>query len=156
MDGKYHASTLGRDGLMIAMLAACPVRIGNFFRIRLGENLWFDEDRYCLAFDGDDTKNDRPYEGELPPELTPWIREYLNTHRLALLSANTAATTDYLWINRWGLPFGENGVRTQIEIRTRAAFGLPIWPHLFRAISATGFVDHAPEEARLKGDQGAE
>ena len=152
LEGKYHASTLGRDGLMIAMLAACPVRIGNFFRIRLGKNLWFDEDRYCLSFEGDETKNDRPYDGELPPELSPWIDQYLDTHRVTLLSASVDESTDYLWVNRWGRPFGENGVRTQIELRTKAAFGRPIWPHLFRAISATGFVDHAPEEVGLVPD----
>jgi len=28
--GGYHASTMGRDGLMIASLVCCPVRIGNF------------------------------------------------------------------------------------------------------------------------------
>ena len=42
-------------------------------------------------------------------------------------------------------------MRTQIEKRSRDALGRHVWPHLFRAIAATGFVDHAPEEAGLDG-----
>ena len=43
-------------------------------------------------------------------------------------------------------------MRTQIEKRSRDALGRHVWPHLFRAIAATGFVDHAPEEAGLLPD----
>ena len=47
---------------------------------------------------------------------------------------------------------GEAAIRYQIEKRSTDAFGRHVWPHLFRAIAATGFVDHAPEEVALVPD----
>jgi integrase/recombinase XerD len=37
-------------------------------------------------------------------------------------------------------------IRSQIESRTRQAFGKTIWPHLFRDCAVTELVDCAPEE----------
>jgi integrase len=47
---------------------------------------------------------------------------------------------------------GEAAIRFQIEKRTTDAFGRHVWPHVFRAIAATGFVDHAPEAVALVPD----
>jgi hypothetical protein len=46
----------------------------------------------------------------------------------------------------------EGPIRAQIEKRTRDAFGRPIWPHLFRSIAATSFVDHDPDKVALVPD----
>jgi integrase len=46
----------------------------------------------------------------------------------------------------------EHSIRAQIKKRSADAFGRHVWPHLFRAIAATGFVDHAPEDAALVPD----
>ncbi len=147
---RYHAATMGRDGLMIAMLACCPVRIGNLTQIAIGKHLLFDNGRYRLSFEK--TKTDRPFDGELPPELTPRVDEYLRVHRANLLARGNGEVTDLLWIDRWGQPMLEHSIRAQIKIRTADAFGRHVWPHLFRAIAATGFVDHAPEDAALVPD----
>ncbi|MGH9642752.1 MAG: hypothetical protein ACRD3Q_10020 [Terriglobales bacterium] len=135
---NYFAATMGRDGLMIALLACCPVRIGNFTQIAIGRHLVFDVDRYRLSFDAEETKTNQPYEGELPPELSPYLDEYLRVHRAKLLVRGKVEVTDRLWINRSGQPLQEPGVRAQIEKRTSDAFGRHVWPHLFRAIAATG------------------
>lgn len=150
--GCYHVATMGRDGLMIASLACCPVRIGNFTQIAVGKHLLFDIDRYRLTFEAEETKTKQPYDGELPPELTPYVEEYLRVHRANLLARGNVELTDRLWIDRWGQPMLEHSIRAQIKKRTADAFGRHVWPHLFRAIAATGFVDHAPEEAALVPD----
>ena len=62
---SYHAATMGRDGLMIASLVCCPVRIGNLTQIAIGKHLLFDIDRYRLTFDAEETKTNQPYDGEL-------------------------------------------------------------------------------------------
>ena len=36
---RYHVATMGRDGLMIASLVCCPVRIRNFTQIAVGKHL---------------------------------------------------------------------------------------------------------------------
>lgn len=149
---SYFAATMGRDGLMIALLACCPVRIGNLTQIAVGRHLVFDMDRYRLSFDDEETKTKRAFDGELPPELTPYVDEYLRIHRAVLLARGNVEATGRLWINRWGQPPQEPGVRAQIKKRTADAFGRHVWPHLFRAIAATGFVDHAPEDAALVPD----
>jgi integrase/recombinase XerD len=151
--GRHHAATKGRDGLMIATLACCPVRIANLLQIEIGHHLLFDSDRYWLAFSEEETKTGVEFKGELPPALTPWIEEYLQVHRRKLLArARNPVQTRHLWIDRWGQPMAEASIRAQIEKRTRDAFGSHIWPHLFRAIAVTGLIDHAPEHFAVAPD----
>ncbi len=151
-DRTHFASCLARDGLMLAMLISFPVRIGNFASIRIGEHLVFHNDRYSLRFPEEETKTGREQNGELPASLSPWIDWYLDVHRRRLLAKASGPATSALWINRFGEQLGENGIRTQIETRTRKAFGLPVWPHLFRAIGATGIVDVAPADISIASE----
>lgn len=151
-DGDYHAATMGRDGLIIATLIACPVRIANLTMIEIGRHLIAAEGAYMLKFSEEETKTGRAIEAELPPQLTPWIDFYLRVHRPRLLERGDDRSTRRLWISRWGTPMIEHAVRDQIRKRTGDAFGRHVWPHLFRAIAATGMVDHAPEQAGLLPD----
>ncbi|MDD3798859.1 MAG: hypothetical protein PHE36_06750 [Novosphingobium sp.] len=151
-DGDYHAATMGRDGLLIALLICCPVRIANLTIITLGRHLVETDEGYSLRFSPEETKNGRPIEAGVPAELAAWIDIYLATHRPALLARGHHGPCDSLWISRWGAPMQEHAVRDQICKRTAAAFGAHVWPHLFRAIAATGMVDHAPEQAGLLPD----
>ena len=111
-----------------------------------------DKDRYLLAFEPDDTKNDRELEGELPPEMTQLADRYLKVHRKNLLARGAGDPTNSLWIDRWGQPMADHSIRAQIKSRTAHAFGRHVWPHLFRAIAAIGFVDLAPEDAIVVPD----
>lgn len=147
--GDYHAATMGRDGLLIALLICAPVRIANLQAIEIGRHLQINGPRYTLRFRAFETKTGSDLESELPEELTPWIDFYLRVHRQQLLDHSAGESTPALWISRWGTPMIEHAVRDQIKKRTRDGFGKPIWPHLFRTIAATAFVDHAPEHAAL-------
>lgn len=69
-----------------------------------------------------------------------------------MLARGYGDPTRRLWISRWGTPLIEQAVRDQIKKRTSDAFGRHVWPHLFRAIAATGLVDHAPELSGLLPD----
>lgn len=141
-----------RDGLMLAMLICCPVRIANLVQIEIGTHLLSDGDRYRLHFDKEETKTGREFNSNLPPGLTPHIDRYLRHHRPVLLVLGDGEKTGKLWINRWGKPLSEAAIRAQIEINTRNAFGRHIWPHLFRAIAVTGMVDEAPEAIGITPD----
>lgn len=151
-DGDYHAATMGRDGLLIALLICCPVRIANLTMITQCRHLVETDGRYGLRFSPEETKTGRAIEASVPAELSPWIDIYLATHRPALLARGNHGPCDNLWISRWGTPMIEHAVRDQIRKRTTAAFGAHVWPHLFRAIAATGMVDHAPGQAGLLPD----
>jgi len=150
--GHGHAGAKGRDGLMIALLICCPVRIANLTETEIDRHLLFDVDRYILRFSEAETKTGREFEGELPPELTPWVEKYLSLHRNDLLSHGDCVPTSRLWIDRWGKPMEEASIRSQINKRTRDAFGPHIWPHLFRDIAVSGFVNCAPEDIALAPD----
>jgi integrase len=150
--GYEHAATKGRDGLMIALLICCPVRIANLTEAEIGHHLLYDVDRYILRFSEAETKTGREFEGELPPEMTPWVEKYLAVHRTDLFSRSGDTATSRLWIDRWGKPMEEASIRAQIKKRTRDAFGPHVWPHLFRNIAVTGFVDYAPEDIVLAPD----
>jgi site-specific recombinase XerD len=145
--GRYHADTMGRDGLLIAVLICTPVRIANLHAMEFGRHLAHDGEQYGVRFTAEETKTKEPYEAVLPAELSPWIEHYLRVHRKRLLDRGNDSSTHAVWVDRWGRPMLEHSVRAQIKLRTKAAFGKHVWPHLFRAIAATGFVDHAPELA---------
>ncbi|MCK9541324.1 MAG: site-specific integrase [Novosphingobium sp.] len=152
MGERYHAATCMRDGLLIAILASCPVRIANLTAIEIGKQLWFDGDCYRLAFTAEETKNTHAHEADLSPELNYYIDSYLRDHRHRLLARGQGSKTDRLWIDRWGEGMGDRSIRDQIEKRTRDAFGRHVWPHLFRTIAATSFVDHDPDKVMLVSD----
>jgi site-specific recombinase XerD len=147
-----YVSTLARDGLMLATLTCFPTRIKNFASMKIGEHLLFQQDRYVVKFGAAEVKVDRNQEGELPPNLTYWIDWYLNVHRRRLLSRGSYPASTWLWVNRSGCPLQDSAIRTQIEARTRAEFGLHLWPHLFRAAAATGLVDSAPEDISVASE----
>lgn len=140
-----------RDGLMIAMLICAPVRIFNLHSIVVGKNLRFEPSGYVLIFESEEIKTKREYVAHLPVELTPMIDMYLQVHRKFLLRRD-ATNCESFWISREGEPMKEASMREQIKHRTRVAFGKHVWPHLFRAIAATGFVDSAPESISLAAD----
>ena len=141
----YLRATMARDGLAIALLICAPVRLGNLASIELGRNLVRFGSRYLLTFTSDETKTSMPFEADLPQPLTERIETFVAVHRRSLLELGSTLPGPRLWINRWGKPMDPGGLRTQINRRTREAFGRHVWPHLFRTIAATGFVDHAPE-----------
>jgi len=146
----YWQATQYRDGLMIALLAARPLRLRNFGALTLGISLLKDGSSYKIAFSADETKNGTAIETPLPFSLSAYLETYLSQHRALLLDRRETGThmTMALWVSRWGTAMGEAAVRHQIKLRTQAAFGHAIWPHLFRACAATSLAVGAPEEVR--------
>jgi integrase len=74
-----------RDGLIIALLALRPLRIGNFAGLRLGHHLQRRSQEWWIALAGDETKNRMPTEQPLPAVITPWLETYLAEHYMTLL-----------------------------------------------------------------------
>lgn len=134
-------------GLIIALLAARPLRIRNFQAITLGRSLRQEGNRYWLTFGPDETKTGRPIDEPLPADLSPYLEVYLTTWRPLLLSQGTksgnGAPHGRLWVDRTGKPMEEFTLRWRIEFYTRKRFGKAVWPHLFRDCLLTSVaVDH--------------
>ena len=133
-----------RDGLLIALLAARPVRVKNLTAITIGGHLIRIDKYYWLVFEAGEVKNRRHIEVPVPEVLTAHINEYLASHRPRLLRGKES---DCFWISRFGGDLTSNSIRRQIKLHTEEAFSKAINPHLFRDCAATSIAIHDPEHA---------
>jgi len=139
---------LYRDGLMIALLAARPIRIGNLSSIEIDRHLRWQGDAFWLVFPAAEVKNRRPLEFVLPANLTKPISEYLDFYRPRLLERRgrhwRGCPGKALWISEHGTAFGRSHIRERICRRTRERFGFSVNPHLFRDCAATSIATEDP------------
>jgi integrase/recombinase XerD len=70
-DRPVYVATRYRDGLIIALLIACPMRIKNLANLVIGQHFVFDGRSYGVKLSAAETKTGRPYVATVPPELTP-------------------------------------------------------------------------------------
>lgn len=136
-----------RDGLMIALLAARPLRLSNFADIALGRTLILRDPTYWLILSEQETKTGRPINLPIPDSLCAFVDEYLRGPRKLLLShqRSPAKITTALWISKSGKHSTLDEIRTAINKRTKAAFGRQVNPHLFRDCLATSLATDDPE-----------
>jgi integrase/recombinase XerD len=152
---RVYKATQFRDGLMIALLICCPMRLRNLTEIVIGRHLISEGKAYRLEFTAAETKNGRPYVAAVPDELTPYLNDYFRVHRpsfQALGMADDGSVGGRLWLGYLGKPLSSRGIERQITLRTKEAFGRSIYPHLFRDISVTELVDSAPDEIGIAHD----
>ncbi|MEQ9330336.1 tyrosine-type recombinase/integrase [Thalassobaculum sp.] len=135
-----------RDALTLMVLVFRPLRRRNLVGLVLGRTLFDEGDVFRIAFDGSAMKNRRDYAARLPAVVTPYIREYLATYRPILLRGTAS---DHLWISSRGHPLDDASLYGKIVQHTRAAFGKPLSPHLFRDAAATFLGEENPALVQL-------
>jgi len=136
-----------RDGLMIALLTAVPLRRRSFVNLRIGRHVVLaGDDVGLLRLDPADLKNGVAYDVPLPPALVPFLRRWLEVHRPVLLGAEE---NDHLWITAEGRPHSIHTIGTRIGALTERWFGRRMSPYLFRHAAATTVAIEAPEHVRL-------
>ena len=154
----HDRAVMYRDGLMIALLALCPLRRKNFMALELGRSLIPTGAGYTICFAGRETKTGQPIDHPFPNSLVPALQRYLEHYRpfLLTLSARRASVPpneeppgDRLWINRYGQALSGGGALKPIIERTRARFGHPVTPHLFRDCAATTIAEETPARVRM-------
>ena len=134
-----------RDGLIIALLAARPLRRGSLAALRLGDvsrrgaTMW-------MTVQAEHSKTRTPVELPLPEDLTTGITAYLEEHRPVLLRG---AACDAFWVSRARQAMGEMAIYLRIVKLTQQAFGAPINPHLFRNAAATTIAIEDPASVRI-------
>ncbi len=121
-----------RNGLMIALLGLCPIRLKNFSSLTPDRNFIRLGGNWCTALSAQETKERRPDERPVPPFLTPFIDCYLRTYRPVFNCPGPA-----LWAGRYGKPLGYSAVERIVTETTRLTLGIPISPHLFRDSGAS-------------------
>jgi integrase len=148
-DGTFAPSLQAlryRDALIIALLAARPIRIRNLAMIEIDRHLLRTSDGYLLRFAAAETKTRRPLEFPLPADLTGRLDRYLAQYRPILLGAGD---TQRLWLNRYGAALNELGLYRLIVKVTARDFGQRLNPHRFRACAATTLAIEDPGHVRI-------
>jgi site-specific recombinase XerD len=107
-----------RDGLMLALLGFCPIRLKNFAALEIGRSFVQIRGRYWLLLSASETKEKRPDERPIDELLTPVIDRYLNRYRPVL--AQTDHPPSALWLSsRNGSPMSYNRVRRTLSSGSR-------------------------------------
>jgi integrase len=163
--GSVKQARMFRNGLIIALLAVCPIRVGSFASLTLGRSFLRIGDSWWIRLAADETKNRRPDERPVPSFLTPCVDEYLRAYRPRYLSADRVGTArgsrvalpeaglelaiGPLWLTERGRAMSASGMKKAVPQTTRRTLGVSVNPHLFRACAATAAALHAGAHPHL-------
>ncbi len=143
-----------RDGLMMALLIACPLRIRNFAQIRHDRHLQFDGARYRLHFGRHETKNKQPLMLLVPEDLHPALKTWLDIYRPICLARRgrwwQEGDHDALWISDSGAPYvSGKTLSARLARLIEARTGKRLTAHLFRHSAATSIASEIPEDVGI-------
>jgi integrase len=134
---KFKRARGIRNGLMLVLLALCPIRLKNFAALEIGKILKQIRGRWWIALPSNSTKMKKPEERPVAEWLNPYIDLYLKEARLVLLD-ESQIETNALWISsKTRQPMTARKVGSLITQITRETIGVGISPHLFRTADAT-------------------
>jgi integrase/recombinase XerD len=129
-----------RDGLIVALLAARPLRLRNLAGLVLDRTLVARGRQWWIEFPASETKMKEVIELPWPEPLVGCLETYLARHRDVLAGLRRGSTRlvgGALWISKTGSPMSREAIYGRITARTRDAFGRSINPHLFRDAATT-------------------
>lgn len=152
-DHSHPPSIAYRTGLMIAFLAARPLRMRNFAGMCVGVHLVRQGAGYNVVFQNHETKTKWPINLPVPSRLVSFIDRYLSYHRPLMLGYNVTGrrskhemipASRAFWISENGAAMTARTISYHIERATKKAFGTSVNPHLFRDCAATSFAIEDP------------
>ena len=136
---------LYRDALMLALLAARPLRVRNIASLELDRHLVKTDEAWLITIPAEETKTKQPLTFFVPDLLQPWLERYLEEVRP--LFPNPDAST-LLWLGKDGPPTNQRFVYQRITKLTERFFGTAINPHLLRDCAASSLASVSPDMAR--------
>jgi site-specific recombinase XerD len=141
---KLTRARIFRNGLMIALLAYCPVRPKNFAALEIGRSFVNVDGTWWIMLTAAETKEKRPDERPVPEELTDPIKRYLEIYRPIL--ARGKAGSNALWLAMDGKPMSYASVAETIPDTTEMTIGVRVSPHLFRTAGVTTLATRAGDK----------
>lgn len=136
-----RGAVLFRDGLLIALLAARPLRRADMAGLRLGTSVQRRGEEWWIALPAGSGKTGRAVEVPVPRVLTAPLGRYLAVHRPALLDGRR---DDHLWLVRGGRPLQPDVIYRRVTRLTRRRLGAAVSPKLFRDSAATSIAVEDP------------
>jgi integrase len=144
---KLTRARMVRDGLMVALLACCPIRLKNYADLEIGKSFVNLEGVWWILLPGSATKEGRPDERPVPEFLFDTIQRYLEDYRPILARGNDKTAALWLAMNGGAMRYSYAG--ELITKTTYLTLGVKVSPHLFRACGATTGAIHAGENPHL-------
>ena len=145
-------ATTYRDGLIIALLAARPLRLANLVGLTLDRTLVLRGKQWWIQIPAAETKTREPIELPWPEPLIDALDIYLACHRgvLARRCGRWARVVgEALWLSNDGSPMTRRAIYDRITGCTRKGLGRTINPHLFRDCAATSIAIDDPRHVRI-------
>jgi integrase len=125
-----------RNGLMIVVLALCPMRIKNFAALEIGRTFRQVNGSWWITIPKAETKTKKPEERRIPKRFNDVIAGYLKESRPLLMKQGKQ--THMLWISsQTGVKYTTKNLGTLISKITFQTLGVDVSPHLFRTSAAT-------------------
>jgi hypothetical protein len=118
----FARALLYRDGLIISLLAADPLRSANITALEVGRTLIKDGMTWSLHIPAQETKPGRLHLAVLPDWSVPCIDRYVGYYRPMF---HNAESTSRLWLSRNGRPLDGSALYRRVCKWTRKAFDKP-------------------------------
>jgi integrase len=126
-----------RNGLMVALLACCPMRLKNFAALKIGRSFVKVGGTWWIVLSALETKEARADEKPVPDFLTAEVNRYIELYR-PVLARRSKDDSNALWLtSEGGRPMSYAMVGEVLTEATRSTVGVPISPHLFRTADAS-------------------
>jgi integrase len=144
---KPTRARMVRNGLMIALLGQCPIRLKNFAGLEIGRSIVKIDDTWWILLTAAETKEKRADERPIEEDIGEALDKYLEVYR-PILTGGTDNTKAF-WIGINGQAMAQCSVGEAITETTRSTVGVAINPHLFRTAGATTTAVHAGDKPHL-------
>ncbi len=150
----YERAIQLRDGLIIAMLAARPLRRSAMAGLIVGDTFRAQGERYLACIPPTQSKTNIHLEFTLPTNLECYMRHYLAVDRHVLARrpgrrGPRPPSGSFLWLANDGSPMTPNALYKMVVRRMHHLFGKHQTPHLFRDAAATWIAILSPEQVRM-------
>ena len=132
---KFTRAKQVRNGLMVALLALCPIRPKNFAALEIGRSFIEIHGTWWIVLSASETKEKRADERPINELLKPVIDRYIGQHRPVLARSDGASSA--LWLSSRGTPMTAQRLTDVITRTTLSAVGVAVSPHLFRTSAAS-------------------
>ena len=144
---KFARAKQVRNGLMVALLALCPIRRKNFATLEIGRSFVEIKGTWWIVLSASETKEKRADERPLNELLKPVIDRYIDQHRPVL--ARSDGTSSALWFSSHGTPMTAQRLTDVITRTTLSTVGVAVSPHLFRTSAASTVAAHGGDNPFL-------
>jgi integrase len=137
-----------RNGLMVALLALCPIRLKNFAALEIGKTIMNSRGAWWIVLPYSMTKSRRADERRVPDVLNAVFETYVDRYRPMLL--REGRSTNALWVSSHdGAAMSYVGVEVTVKGTTRSAIGVDVCPHMFRTAAASTAAIHCGNTPHL-------